>query len=107
MTSGDLEAIMYRRVVASLAAAGLTIGIGTAAYAADLPVYTKAPPLVWSWTGFYLGGNVGYSWGKSDTTVTFFDTGGTSLASDRHSFGMNGIIGGGQVGYNWQTGTWV
>ena len=48
----------------------------TGALAADLParVYTKAPvipPVVYNWTGFYVGGNVGYSWGqaKNDLSV--------------------------------------
>ena len=39
------------------------------AQAADLPV--KAPPVVaaavYSWTGFYIGGHVGYAWGRSTT----------------------------------------
>ena len=36
--------------------------------AADLPVrgpvYKSAPPVVYNWTGFYGGVNVGYSWGQ-------------------------------------------
>ena len=43
----------------------------TGAMAADLParVYTKAPvapPVVYNWTGFYVGGNVGYGWGREN-----------------------------------------
>ena len=49
-----------------------------AASAADMaPRYTKAPPVmveVWNWTGFYIGGNAGYSWGRSNTDVTYFNT---------------------------------
>jgi outer membrane immunogenic protein len=97
---------MKRIFKASLAAAAIMAGLGTAS-AADLPIYTKAPPLLYSWTGFYLGGNVGYSWGKSDTTVSFLDASGAAIASDSHSFDLNGVIGGGQIGYNWQTGKWV
>jgi len=78
----------------------------SSAMAADMPLY-KAPPL-YSWTGFYAGGNIGYSWGTSNTTVDFFDSGtGVLLASPSGSFTMNGVIGGGQAGYNWQTGKWV
>ena len=51
-----------------LAAAAIASMIATSAFAADLPAggYTKAPPpmvAVYNWTGFYIGGNVGYSWG--------------------------------------------
>ena len=54
----------------SAAASLLTTG----ALAADLPlkappVYTKAPVVpVYDWTGFYVGGNVGYSWANWDST---------------------------------------
>src|SRR4030088_1951555 len=85
-----------------------------AASAADLAArpYTKAPPAmveVWNWTGFYVGGNGGYSWGRSRTDVTYFNTvtgapivlpPGSIVSS---GFDMNGGIAGGQAGYNWQT----
>jgi outer membrane immunogenic protein len=77
--------------------------------AVKAPVY-KAPPVValWSWTGFYAGLNVGYSGGRSRTTENFFDNGtGALLSTINNSFNMNGVIGGGQVGYNWQFDTWV
>lgn len=68
------------------------------AQAADLPL--KAPPLVvvWDWTGFYVGGNVGYSWGKWDNS---------GLASTG-SPNVDGWLAGLQAGYNWQINpTWV
>jgi outer membrane immunogenic protein len=98
---------MSRKLNRTLLAAAWVIGLASAASAADLPVYTKAPPPVWNWTGFYAGGNLGYSWGSADTTVSFVDGTGTVLASSNQSIGMNGVIGGGQMGYNWQTGRWV
>ena len=60
------------------------VGI-TAATAADLPVrtYTKAPVYVdpgFNWNGFYVGGNIGYSWGRSSNTETI-STFATSMAS--------------------------
>src|SRR5437763_9672797 len=60
------------------------------ANAADLPVAPayKAPaiaaPLVYNWTGFYIGANVG--WGRARTD----------------DVNANGVIGGGQIGANWQ-----
>lgn len=88
-----------------------------AASAADLaPRYTKAPPVVvevWNWTGFYIGGNVGYSWGRSNTDVSYFNT-VTGLpivpppgSITNSAFDINGAIAGGQAGYNWQNGSWV
>src|SRR5262249_51013634 len=95
------------------------------AVAADLPV--QAHPVVpvvqvFNWTGFYIGGNVGYSWGRNS-----FDLAGTSTTRTQvfRAFGLpaqtqisdvstagaiigsgnanvNGGIAGGQIGYNWQ-----
>jgi len=87
--------------------------LATSALAADLPVrtYTKAPVYVdpvYDWTGFYVGGNIGYSWGRSNSTLTLSDaTSGAILSSAATKFGMDGIIGGGQIGYNWQRDKWV
>jgi outer membrane immunogenic protein len=70
-----------------------------------------APPALpppHSWTGFYLGGNVGYSWGHSDTEMALGNnSAGGVLFGSRNSFDMNGAIGGGQIGYNYQTGNIV
>jgi outer membrane immunogenic protein len=86
--------------------------IGVApALAADLParVYTKAPPIVaiYDWTGFYVGGNIGYSWGRSSDTSTVTNAAGTILTTDSGSSNLNGVVGGGQAGYNWQRQNWV
>ena len=57
---------MKRLVIGLLSAVALAAI--SSAQAADMPV--KAMPAtapiapVWSWTGFYVGGNVGYSWGN-------------------------------------------
>src|SRR5579885_282448 len=65
-----------------------------------------------SWNGWYTGGNLGYGWGRSDTSATFLDmfnnvTPGPVLLTTRSSFDMNGVIGGLQAGGNWQNGNWV
>jgi outer membrane immunogenic protein len=93
--------------------AGVTSLLATSALAADLAprVYTKAPPpvvAIYDWTGFYIGGNVGYSWGRSSTTESFSDAlTGTVLSAATAKFDLNGVIGGGQAGYNWQRDNWV
>ena len=104
------------KVIATAAFAVVT-AIPTAS-AADLAArpYTKAPPVmveVYNWTGFYIGGNAGYSWGRSNTDVSYFNTAtGAPIVPPlgsivSNSFDMNGGIAGGQIGYNWQTNNWV
>jgi outer membrane immunogenic protein len=81
--------------------------------AADLPV--KAPPPipapVWSWTGFYLGFNGGYSWGRSSRSVDLVTTTGAIITGAGSVTGggtdLEGGLFGGQIGYNWQTSNWV
>jgi outer membrane immunogenic protein len=97
-----------------------------AANAADLAArpYTKAPIMaeaVFNWTGWYVGGNVGYGWGRErgdvagTQNVSVFRTAGPTLISSvttpftAFSSGSNadGIIGGVQAGYNWQSANWL
>jgi outer membrane immunogenic protein len=90
--------------------------IGTPAFAADMAVKmpVKAPPPVpapiYSWTGWYVGGNVGGGWGHRDVTYAPNDpvagdlfTPGHSFETPRSpSFDVSGVIGGIQLGYNYQ-----
>src|SRR5215813_8378113 len=75
----------------------------TPAMAADLPL--KAPPAVaaYDWTGVYVGANLGYSVGRDPSLLTSGLIGTTELFALQPA----GVIGGGQVGYNWQAGRWV
>jgi len=94
-----------------LGAAVAMLGIAPALAADMAPRYTKAPmaaPVaVYNWTGFYVGGNIGYGW--RDTDVSLYTLGVTPILLPGASTGqsVNGFIGGGQVGYNWQSGMWV
>ena len=80
--------------------------LGTAS-APDMvrPVYKApiAPPPAPTWTGFYVGVNVGGAAAKSD--LDFSIAGGPTFASIDNAF--SGIAGGGQIGYNWQFGSFV
>jgi outer membrane immunogenic protein len=59
------------------------------------PVYAPPP---FSWTGFYVGGNIGGAWANRDVTDTF-------LGVNFNNGNSNGVfIGGAQLGYNWQVG---
>ena len=70
-----------------------------AAFAADLPVRAPTPVYVPSWTGCYIGGNVGAAWGNREITTSAGTFSGSS--SDAH------FIGGGQIGCDYQTGALV
>lgn len=91
---------MKKHLVAATALIAVTSG---AASAADLgPRYTKAPMLAqaYSWTGFYIGGHVGGGWTSSDAAAISTPLIGLDPASlDQKG---SGVIGGGQIGYNWQ-----
>jgi outer membrane immunogenic protein len=70
------------------------------AFAADMPV--KAAPMAaaptYGWTGCYLGGNIGGIWAHTASTGPGGD--GGSRRSD-------GVLGGGQIGCDYQVGSWV
>ena len=62
----------------------------------------------YGWTGFYIGGNVGYSWGRARNSETISDFAtGVALFTSTSSNDVNGVIGGGQIGYNWQAQNWL
>jgi outer membrane immunogenic protein len=84
-------------------------GFAGAASAADLPV-RSAPPApivaavpVFTWTGFYVGVNAGYGWNDSGDGDLVFE--GETIVGDSDNDG--GFIGGGQIGYNYQIGSFV
>jgi outer membrane immunogenic protein len=68
---------------------------------------------VYTWTGFYVGGNVGGSWGNARTDIAGSATSVSVFGpitiqnppvafADSQTQRLNGIIGGGQIGYNYQ-----
>src|ERR1700689_4411253 len=71
------------------------------ASAADLALKAPPPPPapVYNWTGWYVGVNLGGSFGKAADTTTF---GPASTVLSSTSSRLDGVIGGGQIGYNWQ-----
>ncbi len=88
-----------------LLATAALLPTATSAFAADLPsrkgpAYAPTPP-VFSWTGLYVGGQVGYQWTTSGAGSQFFTaTGGAT--PDYANYNSAGVIGGGKLGYNWQ-----
>jgi outer membrane immunogenic protein len=96
-----------QRIFLTLATAtALTVASAATVLAADIatPVYKAPPaPVYYNWTGFYLGANLGGSWGHEsheifDGNANVFEAAGTNKP--------DGVIGGGQIGYNWQFAPW-
>jgi outer membrane immunogenic protein len=100
---------MMKRIVGAVM---VTAALTAPGFAADLGArsYTKAPALapVSNWSGFYVGGNLGYGWGNGNTDFSFlpspadFGENNTSLKAR-----STGVTGGAQIGYNWQIGSLV
>ena len=112
--------------IAAIVAAVSTIALTQIASAADqgppahkAPVYKAPPPPpapVYNWTGFYIGGNVGYGWGNANTDLTAngnvtshptcgcvpTDIPASFAFADSDAARPQGVIGGGQIGYNYQ-----
>jgi outer membrane immunogenic protein len=93
-------------------ALGCVVGLDGEGFAADLlprpePVYTKAPPkpAAYSWTGVYAGAHVGGAWGNQTWLEDF--SGSAGFGGPLHqdaSYTASGVIGGGQIGFNYQVG---
>jgi outer membrane immunogenic protein len=94
----------------ALVAVGLlSMGFVGGASAADLPAYTKAPPMfapVYNRSGFYLGLNGGGA--SSHNCLTLTSHAGIAIVptSEGCHDATGGLVGG-QFGYRWQVTNWV
>ena len=88
-----------RRIGSILLVAGvLSAGAVSSASAQDV---LYSPRSAAYWTGFYVGGNIGYGWSRLTTTAT---GAGVAATGSEH---LNGILGGAQAGLNVQMNNWV
>ncbi|QXX73539.1 outer membrane protein [Methylovirgula sp. HY1] len=84
---------MLRKILMSTV---IVFGAMGTASAADLPS-TKAPPAyippppLFTWTGVYVGGQIGYMWGNPSP----------------YGYTERGVVGGAHAGYNYQVGQFV
>jgi outer membrane immunogenic protein len=95
-------------LLASVGAIALT----GSAFAADLgppppppPVYLPPPPL-FTWTGIYVGVQVGGAWGSGGNHFTAFVPATGTLVDTSFGGNPSGVIGGGHIGFNYQIPGW-
>ena len=80
----------------------MALGVAAPASAADMPVKAAPPPPIapiYTWTGLYVGGHAGYSWGRWGGDLTF-DPGTGPLAGifdpSHRTIDANGWLAGGR-----------
>jgi outer membrane immunogenic protein len=101
---------MNRLSVAGLvttAVLGAAAGVRAADLPAAPPAYKASGPVVVplnTWTGFYVGAQVGYGFGQSSGTQ---NANGTFFPVVPYSIDPAGVLAGGHVGFNYQTGALV
>jgi outer membrane immunogenic protein len=100
---------MTKRITSFFALTTSVLAVSGSAFAADIAVKAPlpAPTPVYSWTGWYVGGNLGASFGHANTDfntapVTFVGTFAAPGVAGSDTEHPSGFIGGGQIGYNWQ-----
>ncbi len=103
---------MRNKLIAAFACTTALVSTG-AASAADLAArpYTKAPAYIeplFNWTGFYVGGHIGGAW-TNEQFVNNGNGGGFGDLVPGQGFRQrnSGIMGGAQIGYNWQANNYV
>lgn len=103
-----IPVLMGANLKKTILISAVLLAASSSAQSADIaarPVYTKAPAVaVANWTGFYAGVNIGY--GFSDPTVTSTPNDAHAAArmpaSQQFAYDVAGVLGGGQIGYNYQ-----
>lgn len=101
-----------RRIAIIGAGSLLMAGFASSAFAADLAprAYTKAPAIVapiYDWSGFYIGLNGGGA--SSHECFNLTSVAGLTLANtpSEGCHNATGGLVGGQIGYRWQSASWV
>jgi outer membrane immunogenic protein len=101
--------MMKKTLVAAIGLAALGMA---PALAADLPArtYSKAPAMVapvYDWSGFYVGLNGGGASSRECYTLTSVAGVALSPTANEGCHNATGGVVGGQVGYRWQSASWV
>jgi outer membrane immunogenic protein len=99
----SMEIGAMRSKIVSLLAVAFSLGFAQVASAADMPVKARPmtpPPVVYNWTGCYIGANAGGNWGRSSSVENGASpTPSVSLSDDVR---LSGGLVGGTLGCNYQ-----
>ena len=90
-----------------LIASTLLAGMNSYAHAADAPVPVQevvVVPDVFTWSGVYIGVNLGGAWGDTDADS---NAPGAAGFSPDQKFDHGSALAGAQIGYNWQFNQFV
>lgn len=102
---------MKKTVLAAVASFAIASGAGVMqASAADYFEPAPAPvpaPILHDWSGFYIGGHVGYGGADFDGRAVGRDPAGAVVFDASDDFNADGIVGGLHGGFNWQVGSFV
>jgi outer membrane immunogenic protein len=96
---------MFKKIASVAALLVLPLAASAADLPTKAPVY-KAPPMpvaVQTWSGCFIGGNVGGGW--QHTKADFLNDSGVYINAGSNT--GSGVVGGGQIGCDYQTGLWV
>ena len=103
---GDL---MHKALISVAVLAAMPIATASAA-----DIATRAPPpapvpyAVYNWTGFYVGGEIGWAWSTSQLTVlSNFSPSAFPPGTVDNPLDESGVIGGFYGGYNYQINQFV
>jgi outer membrane immunogenic protein len=102
---------MRKSLLCLLAGTALSALNFSATSAADLPQAPPPAPIIaaaplFTWTGFYAGVNAGWGW-RDDNEETVILNGALPGTLFFPGNGDGGFVGGAQIGYNFQTGSFV
>lgn len=81
--------------------------LSSSAFAADIASPVEEVTPIFSWTGAYVGLNVGFGGGKAKHPINLSDGAGTTFLDGSADLTSSGFLGGVQAGYNYQIDQWV
>lgn len=97
--------------------ATVALAFGIAFLTAAIPQASAQTATV-NWSGFYVGGNLGYGWGKADSTQsgaassfsgapTVYVPNTFTVGSASEKTALDSVLGGIQAGYNFASSKWI